>query len=584
MLSKMLVASLFAAVSSTGPNFMIFMADDQQFYFDESPPPKYSGRVVPELTGMKRVRDEGAVFLRAYASSVMCAPSRFSVLTGRYASRGDYAIDLTQRQHGNDPVWDGRAAVSVPSTKLEDDDQHRTTARTLQDAGYRTIMSGKWHLNGDWEKDYPGIVSRVKESGFTDPVAVYYENMFEGNQAADGTVYGHNLEWMVESSLDAVQDAVGKSEKFYLYFAPTAPHSPSPYDDMFLDERATPSGLLPRAPVTTMKSRAAIRAAGNDDPDIVSHLWVDEALIAMIDGLESLEVLSTTMIILCMDHGMGAKSQIYEGGARILQAVRYPPLAVPGSVVSSVVSNVDISATIADVAGVTPSYTVEGRSWKSDLQGVPSATTVPKFIELGMDRAVVAGRYKFFSLGVVNTKDKAALGTYPYYNDCIQLYDLVTDGAEQINLAREASYSEVVAQYQSYITCHDDDIDAACRLSEIDNIQLAVANFGNSETQTGSKITSESETCTPLPNSPPSPPPTPPQPSTCSDFTTRRECTAASCSGSACEWDRGTGTCSCPDDNVPVDCTALTTRRSCIAATCPGTSALCVWSNRACSC
>eukprot|EP01060_Flectonema_neradi_P014677 TRINITY_DN21305_c0_g1_i1.p1 TRINITY_DN21305_c0_g1~~TRINITY_DN21305_c0_g1_i1.p1 ORF type:complete len:550 (+),score=128.42 TRINITY_DN21305_c0_g1_i1:50-1699(+) len=549
MVSRLLAAGMFAAAASAAdPNFMIFMADDQEFYFDESPVPKYRGGNPPTLSGMNRVRDEGTVFLRAYAASTMCAPSRFALLTGRYASRGEFAIRQATRNYGSDPNWDGRPSISVPTSKIQGNDNPHTTARTLSDAGYRTIMAGKWHLaTGSWQDDYPGLISEVKDAGFTDPVAVYYDNLVDGNQASDGTVYSHNLEWMVASALEVVQDAVDKDEKFYLYFAPTAPHSPSPYDATFLDVRATPSGWLDQAPVTTMRSRAEIRSAGNNVAGIVAHLWVDEALTAMIDGLDTMNVLDTTMIILCMDHGMGAKSQNYEGGARILQAVRYPPLAVPGSVVSSVVSNVDISATITDIAGLTPAYTVEGRSWKNDLQGAPPSTTLPKFIELGMDVSVVAGRYKFFSLGVFDTKANTAYGTYPYFFDCIQLYDVVTDGGEQINLARDGSNSDVVALFESYVTCHVAGIDN-CVMPVVENVQLAVANFGNSLTQTGTRIDSVPTTCTPLP---PTSPPTPPT----------------------------------PTPPTPVDdCSSHTTRRACNTATCSATSSPCTWASRACSC
>ena len=126
------------------PNLLLFQPDDLFFFWDDATlyPPRLSKPRVP-TPWLDRIRSEGAVFTRAYASAPACAPSRFSVLTGRYPSRSIYGQGATEACGG---VSNTMTNVIVENAKLSDSDRHSNLQTSLKAAGYVTGVVGKWHL------------------------------------------------------------------------------------------------------------------------------------------------------------------------------------------------------------------------------------------------------------------------------------------------------------------------------------------------------------------------------------------------------------------------------------------------------
>ena len=70
---------------------VLFMPDDLQLYWPEAPPhpnTATNNAVLSKLTAIKRVRGNGVTFTEARVAAPKCAPSRFSMLSGRYVSPG----------------------------------------------------------------------------------------------------------------------------------------------------------------------------------------------------------------------------------------------------------------------------------------------------------------------------------------------------------------------------------------------------------------------------------------------------------------------------------------------------------------
>jgi arylsulfatase A-like enzyme len=184
---------------------------------------------------MDRVGAEGAVFTAAYTASGMCAPSRLALLTGRYASRGSYAISRTSS---------GAASVTVPHSKLTGADATQNLARALSSVGYTTFQAGKWHLASDddlqqlgcatsmtseYDCTYAVQQAAVRAAGFDSSDALYISNLNSCGATCMNT-FSHNLEWMAAATLAFLSSALDASSPFFAYVNPTPPHQGSQTD------------------------------------------------------------------------------------------------------------------------------------------------------------------------------------------------------------------------------------------------------------------------------------------------------------------------------------------------------------------
>ncbi len=142
---------------SPSPNIVIIYADDVG-YGDIG---AYGSEKI-ETPHIDRLAERGVRFTNAYASSAMCTPSRYSLLTGRYAFRLENAGILS----AEDPL------LIDPDTP--------TLPEILRKAGYTTSVVGKWHLGlgeADEQIDWNGqIVPGPLEVGFDESFIVPVTN------------------------------------------------------------------------------------------------------------------------------------------------------------------------------------------------------------------------------------------------------------------------------------------------------------------------------------------------------------------------------------------------------------------------
>ena len=491
--------------NSNSTNIIIFMPDDMDFIWDEAPPGYDVPGVhnIPETPFINSIRDDGITFKRAYTASPKCAPSRFSLLTGRHSSAGLEAIRLTQRSYSGNSDWDGRTYVEVPTTKMTSTDSDENIQTALQSAGYYTIHSGKWHIfpgssTDDYLNDYDRLVADVQNTGFDHVAGCYVSNMPNNGVTVQQMTYSHNLEWMVSESISAIDVAISRSAPFFLHFTPTAPHTPNTVKALKISDLMTPSGILLSSPVTTMRSRSQLlsdypKGGRGNRNRLISHAWVDDSMGALLQAVDDRGLTDNTMVIFCIDHGMGAKSQLYEGGVRIALSIKLPSMIPKGISTNAVVSNIDIPATLLELTGLSESDDVSGESFLQVLKGQSQTNVRPKVSEIAFDRSIVAGRYKYIHRSALN-EHSVSLPQYPSYDDCEQLYDLSIDGAEQNNLAIGNSSSSILSVFRTYIACHDSD---TCELpiisEELLDVETYLENYVSS-----SQSSSATPQCDPL--------------------------------------------------------------------------------------
>ena len=346
------------------PNLIYILADDMG-YGDVSCLNEDS-RI--HTAHLDRLGAEGMIFRDAHASSAVCTPSRYSILTGRYNWR-------SRLKQGVNYGYD--RALIEPG--------RMTAASLLKEHGYRTACLGKWHLGWTWPKVGPTQedvdYARPIEDGPTSvgfdyfygisasldmPPYVYVENdrptavpdriipesggkaFWRQGPIAPDFKHAEVLPELTRRALAWIESCADDSAPFFLYFPLPAPHTP----------------ILPLA---QFHDRSGTNAYGD------FCLQVDDLVGQIMQVLDRRGLSENTILIFTSDNGCspmadfeelaavghkpsyvfrGHKADIYEGGHRIPLLVRWPARIRPGSVTDETVCLIDLLATCAEFLGV----------------------------------------------------------------------------------------------------------------------------------------------------------------------------------------------------------------------------------------
>ncbi len=385
----------------------------------------------------------GITFTNAYVGTSLCCPSRSSILTGQY-SHNTGVLD-------NAPPNGGVTAF----------DDSSTLATWLHDAGYTTSMWGKY-LNG-YETLSETFVPpgwdgwNVIATGTKPPVYYNYTLNQNGVLKSYGSAPSEYLtDVLAKGAYRFVRLA---QAPFFLAFHPFAPHypaTPGPTD-------VVPSTPLPRPPsfdeadVTDKPWGATTPPLTTDWIDritayhrnaIASVQSVDRAVALIVQGLQERGVLENTVIAFTSDNGMMLgehriwnKIWPYEPSVRVPMVFRLPgsPYAQK-RVDSRFVMNVDLAATFAGFAGITPGLPQDGKSLipllalQKGLKWRPGV-----FLEW---RGALSG----FWMPTPYRAYRAARHKLIIWDDgSRELYDLLLDPHELNNVAGDPSYDAVEA-------------------------------------------------------------------------------------------------------------------------------------------
>jgi len=206
---------------------------------------------------------------------------------------------------------------------------------------------------------------------------------------------------------------------------------------------------------------------------------------APMDYLKLNNMYENTFVVLMNDHGMEAKGLLYEQGTRIMNFMHYPelfnidpsegPHLMPKDWIAS---NVDVVATVLDLAGVSlpEGYQMEGVSYVDDMlhhldpdwaghveQGEgydPHDTNQYQIIDVMNSNSIVTDRYQYIWRANEIVDDLLDVDElYPNTYDLEQLYDLYADPSEKVNVATHHAYKDVVTCFEEQMR---DYIDSIC--------------------------------------------------------------------------------------------------------------------------
>ena len=422
--------------------------------------------------------EEGLLFTRFYVNGTVCTSSRYCLLTGRYATRGielqeDYPV-------GTHATLEWRPAIMREETNL---------AKELQKLGYRTGIIGKWHNMPD--KVLPKRNKKAHEPNatyettkkFEKSIREYYEAGVDylsdgyGWDVVDRMEWGNsivNLDWQCAGALKFIEES--QEQPFFLYCALPVPHGQYyfSYNDVTsYDQRVTSAGVVEEPIVVLPTAEDVLRrtkAAGIPEKNAMATR-MDDYVGAVLDQLDALGLRENTMVIFTSDHGSRGKNSVFEGGAKVPMMVAWPQRIQAGAENDSLIGNVDIAASLIEVAGGSaPADMVQdGRSFTSQLFGQPEPKDwrTHMLIEAGNSRAIVTRDWKYVANRVpseIEAKMEARPGEvfwtgvdhhnyqteemYPAYWDADQLYDLNKDLYEQQNLAKNPEYRAQLERMQ----------------------------------------------------------------------------------------------------------------------------------------
>ncbi len=493
------------------PNIIFFIADDMTRDMFNCLPEGKGKNLTPNLD---KLASEGTLMMGQHVSATVCTPSRFNVLSGKYASRANNSKVLNQvKKNGGQRVVEWNTHIMPGEANL---------ASLLQSGGYTTGAVGKNHVYEvhNW-KDVPltadasdAKVMKQQLANYKATQKAYYAC---GYDFADGLFYEnpdfngpralavHNLDWSTEAALRFIDQA---SEKpFFLYFATTLPHGPLEAVRAWnADRTITPIGKLDKAPQvmphqSTIPER--LQQAGKPVNDRKANLlWMDDALGALIQSLKEKGLYDNTIIFFFNDHGQYAKGTVYQGATADPSIIWCSKGFSAGAVNNSLVSNVDFTPTILDLAGIDYNQAdFDGRSFARVLNGKELEDRGSMYFEIGYSRGIRKGNFKYLALrypawvnqltaeeretilneynqklkirgkGPNNTDPSKPFGhvqivpgggdaefpatkRYPHYADADQLYDLKNDPNEQVNLYNHPDYQEVVKTMRKELKKH----------------------------------------------------------------------------------------------------------------------------------
>ncbi len=365
----LLVFLLVPASGWAKPNIIIIFADDLGYGDIQS----YNRESRVPTPHLNRLAKAGVSFLDAHSASAVCTPSRYALLTGRYAWR-------TRLKKG--VLW-GYSPLLIDTKRV-------TLASLLRGQGYKTAAIGKWHLGmGRAEASFFGEVPVRKskrlplEPGpnqvgfdyfFGIPASldmkpyVYVENgkpvvaldgrviaasksRLEGGggfwrkgQIAEGFRHEEVLDVIVERVVGYINEQ--GDEPFFLYVPLTSPHKP----------------WLPSAP---FRGRSGAGFYG----DFVAH--TDEVVGRIVGALREKGLLENSIVIFTSDNGArwsekniadtghrangiwrGQKGDVFEGGHRVPLIIRWDGVVKAGSSSEQIMGLHDLVASIAALVGV----------------------------------------------------------------------------------------------------------------------------------------------------------------------------------------------------------------------------------------
>jgi arylsulfatase A-like enzyme len=452
-----------------GMNMILFLTDQERAI--QHFPRNWLRRNLP---GMRRLRQHGLSFERAFTNACMCSPARSTLMSGYFPA-----------QHGVKYTLEKEMPETAPQVELPRPPQLPNIATVMKAAGYNVVYKGKWHCSMPAEGK-AAAPSDLEEYGFSrwdPPDAGSNQTVPEaggGFVDNDGRFLESSGAGEHEGALEYLGSTAAQQQPFFMVISLVNPHDvlfyPSRtfeeagYDGSWLDGEIevppTNEEDLSTKPDVQAQFRRIFNLTGKPESEAEKRHYLnfygnlmrssDNYLVEVLNTLEETGLMDDTLIVRTADHGeMGLAHgglrqknfNFYEETLRVPLVFSNPKLFPRPKTSDALVSHVDLVPTVASLAKAPASA-------RADWQGVDYSKLV---LDPGEGRSVqdyVVFTYDDYQSG-------QATGPYPkppnhvvsirerrwklakYYDVAKEnpkppqweMYDLKTDPEETKNLA-----------------------------------------------------------------------------------------------------------------------------------------------------
>ncbi|MDA9839945.1 sulfatase-like hydrolase/transferase [Porticoccaceae bacterium] len=462
------------------PNIVLIVTDDMGFN-DISLYNGGAGDGTLQTPSIDALAEQGVSFTNGYAANAVCAPSRASIMTGRYSTRFGFEFTpfyktgvtifrwMEELQPSEIPLFldEANAATMKPIGELGLPPAEITIAELLKQQGYYTAHVGKWHLGSVdgmvatkqgfddslelkgvlyLPEDHPDVVNAKVQGDRIDRMVWAtgtYSATFNGlgNPGEQFKPKGYLTDYYTDQAVEVIEN--NRHRPFFLYLAHWGVHNPL--------------------------------QAYREDYDALSHIGdhrlrvysamiraVDRSVARVTQVLEDNGLADNTLIILTSDNGgagyiglpdvnkpyRGWKLNHFEGGTHVPFMAKWPAQIRQGTIMDAPIHHNDIYSTIAAAAGaqVPQDRKIDGVDLlpyiRNEVEGEPHQTL---FWREGHQQAVLHKGWKLISAEQSNLPQPAPRAKW--------LFNLALDPTEQNNLA--ADNLEKVAELETLLAAHN---------------------------------------------------------------------------------------------------------------------------------
>lgn len=481
------------------PNIIFIMSDDHA----QKAISAYSNELI-QTPNIDRIANEGMIFKNSYVTNSICAPSRATMLTGKYSCEN-----------------------GLRDNRDEFDGSQQTFPKLLREKGYQTSIVGKWHLKskptgfdnwkvllGQGEYYNPRLWENgdtIKHIGYTTDLItdLAIDQLEERDKDQPFAMLVHHKaphrNWMPNfkylGAFDSLDIPIPKT--FYDNYSTREPASKSDMriDDMYISfDMKLKKGSYEFETGSGGKHNSQKNAVNNWDivynlfTEDQKELWdkyydemneefklknltgddllewkykrymqdylacilsVDESVGRILDYLDENNLSKNTIVVYTSDqgfylgeHGWYDKRWMYEESFRTPLLIRYPKVVKPNSSSNDFVMNLDYASTFLDYAGVSIPSDIQGESFRNILEGETPLNW----------RKTVYYHYYEFPHGWHNVSKHNGIRTnrykliHFYRTDNWELFDLQNDPNELRNIYDEMKDTDAVAELKLELT------------------------------------------------------------------------------------------------------------------------------------